>query len=217
MGSLREIRDLYYRYWMLSTLPMALLMLVFLKALDAPLSNPLTVVWLQFPIYLIHEFEEHVFPGGFKDFVNTQVARPALQKRFGDRLPTGDFPLDDRAVFWINIVFIWIVFPVAAFLASRRGMLGWGALLPAVGIVNALLHIGMGLAKRRYNPGLAVSVALNIPTGIWAFDSLAGAGVSTATLLMAIGASIVMHAGLIIWMVRHARAGLLVIPVEVPT
>lgn len=201
----REVRDLFYRHWMLSTLPMAVLVLAMLFALEAPWGDPLMLVWLQFVVYLLHEFEEHVLPGGFKDFINHQIAGPMLAKRFPDRVPfPSDFPLDDRAVFWINIVFIWIVFPVGA-VAAMRWNLAWGAILPAVGIVNASLHILMGIAKRSYNPGLGVSVVLNIPTGIWTLMVLGDAGVGAAAIVAAFVASIVMHAGLVAWMVLHAR------------
>ena len=34
----------------------------------------LIAVWGQFIVYLVHEFEEHVYPGRFKEYFNTAIA-----------------------------------------------------------------------------------------------------------------------------------------------
>lgn len=119
------------------------------------LGYALFLIWLQFPIYLLHEFEEHGFPGGFKRMVNSLVFKSNM-----------DFPFNDANIFWINILAVWILFPFAATMAQTVDI-GWGVLLPIFGIFNASIHVIFTLVKRRYNPGLIISVILNIPTGIY--------------------------------------------------
>jgi len=58
----------------------------------------LFLIWLQVPIYLLHQFEEHAISGGFKDFVNKKVFK----------ILDGDYPLDDVSIFWINIPIVWV-------------------------------------------------------------------------------------------------------------
>jgi hypothetical protein len=125
----------------------------------------LFLIWLQFPIYLIHEFEEHVFPGKFREFINREVFHSKVD----------DSPLTIPAVFWINILAIWILFPAAAILAQNVSP-EYGLLLPVFGLFNATLHIVMLLIKRKYNPGVFVSIFVNYPSGIYTLYILAQAG-----------------------------------------
>ena len=53
------------------------------------INKILFLIWLQVPIYLLHQFEEHAIPGGFKDFVNKKVFK----------ILDGDYPLNDMSIF----------------------------------------------------------------------------------------------------------------------
>jgi hypothetical protein len=137
--------------------------------------------------------------------VDERLAGPMLRARYPDAaIPSHDFPLDDRAVFWINISFIWIAFPLFGLLAGTVD-LRFGLFLPWVGIVNASLHIAVAVVKRSYNPGLVVSVLLNIPTGIWTLVVLSDAGASTADQLLYFGIAVVGHIGMIATVVPRIR------------
>lgn len=198
------IRDAFYRHWMLACLPMAVAIGAVLVS-SPPARFELTLVWLQFVIYLLHEFEEHVWPGGFKAYVNQRVVGPVLRARFPRAaIPERDFPLDDRAVFWINVSFIWIAFPVFAVLAATVD-LRFGLLLPWVGVVNASVHVLAAIAKRAYNPGLAVSVVLNIPTGVATLIFLAGAGADIGAQVAAFGVAVVGHLAIIATLIPMVR------------
>lgn len=172
-------------------------------------AAPLALIWGQFAAYLLHEFEEHAVPGGFKDYINLRLVRPALEHR-GYTLPAGDFPLSVPAVFWINILFIWILMPACAVLV------GWlpgpagvaiGAVVPWIGVVNGTVHILVALARREYNPGLVMSVTVNVPTGVWTLAVLSGTGRSASGLVAAGIAAVVTHLGLIAWIAVHIRRG----------
>ncbi len=196
----RWAREQLYPNWAISTIPMALVIAAVLVSAGGEIGLALTAVWVQMIVYLIHEFEEHVIPGGFKDYINHRVFAPMLERKLppGRALPTGDFPLTDRSVFWINIVFIWILFPLAAMAAGRIDI-RFGLLLPWFGIVNAITHIVVAIAKRGYNPGLVVSLVLNIPTGIWTLAVLSDAGAGTGAQLTFLGLAILFHLGLVAW------------------
>ncbi len=115
------------------------------------------LVWLQFPVYLIHEFEEHAYPGGFKQFVNRGIFHVYDQ----------DIPLNDERIFWINILAVWFLFPLTA-IAAQFIHPALGLLTPCFSLINASLHILSGMVKRSYNPGLLASIFLNYPLGIYA-------------------------------------------------
>ena len=150
------MKNYLYQRWAESTLFMALALVVVLFSFLPQTSWPLFLIWLQFPVYLIHEFEEHVYPGKFRQFMNREVFHSS----------SDEFPLSPASVFWINISAIWILFPLAATLAQRVS-LEYGVLLPVFGLFNATLHILFFIIKRKYNPGLLVSLFLNYPTGLY--------------------------------------------------
>lgn len=201
---LAGVRDLFYRHWMLACPPMAAVIGAVLLS-SPPAELALTLVWLQFVVYLLHESEEHVWPGGFKDYVNARVVGPALHARYpGATVPDHDFPLDDRAVFWINISFVWVAFPLFAVLAGTVDM-RFGLLPPWLGIVNASVHILTAILKRGYNPGLLVSVCLNIPTGIWTLGVLGAAGAGVGAQLLGLGVAVIGHLALIASLVPRMR------------
>lgn len=189
------MRQYLYRHWADSTLILALGVTVLLLSFLSVMPWYLFLIWLQLPIYLIHEFEEHVFPGKFRQFINYEVFHSADENA----------PLSPAGVFWINILAIWILFPLAAILAQHVSP-EYGLLLPIFGLFNASLHIIMLFVKRKYNPGLIVSVVLNYPTGIYTLYVLTQAGFMNAvSLSTALIVTIAAHA-LIVVLVRRGRA-----------
>ncbi len=178
------MRNYLYRHWADSTLMMALALIVLLLSFLPNTPWYLFLIWLQFPIYLIHEFEEHVFPGKFREFINREVFHSNVD----------DSPLTIPAVFWINILAIWILFPIAAILAQHVSP-EYGLLLPIFGLFNASLHILMLLIKRKYNPGVLVSLFVNYPSGIYTLYILNQAGfIHVTNLTLAVLLTIFSHA-----------------------
>lgn len=97
------------------------------------------------PMYLFHQTEEHLWPGGFKDYINQIV--------YG--LPAGQEKLTDVKVFWINILFVWMAFSVFGFLSVAN--LGFGLLIVIFSLMNCATHIIEGIKRRRWNPGLVMA------------------------------------------------------------
>jgi hypothetical protein len=178
------MKEYLYHHWADSTLFIALGMIVVLLPLSPNIPLYLLLIWLQFPVYLVHEFEEHVYPGKFKEYINKNVFHS----------PVADFPLSAANVFWINILAIWILFPLSAILATLISP-QFGVLLPIFGLFNATLHIIFLFIKRCYNPGSFVSIFLNYPTGIYTLYVLAQNNIITLlNLTSVIMVTIAAHA-----------------------
>lgn len=183
-----------YKHWAYICLPLALYSTLILFSSAHEISLVEMLIWLQFSVYLLHQFEEHAFPGGFKDFVNKRVFKVM------DR----DVPMDEAGVFWVNIPAIWLLFPIVAVLAQNYN-LSIGVILPYFGLFNATLHILFLIKDRKYNPGVLVSIFLNYPTGIYTLVVMYHFHLLTlAANLYAFAISFLAHIAMIIYaLVRY--------------
>lgn len=114
-------------------------------------------------IYMVHQIEEHLWPGGFRQFANACVFRS------GD----DNWPVDIGGVALVNIGFVWLPLGAAVLWpdALRWVGLGWIGLT----LINSLTHIATSLRFRRYNPGLVTSIVLLLPFTVWMLAHEAGA------------------------------------------
>jgi len=115
----------------------------------------LFLIWLQTPVYFLHQFEEYILPGGFLKFFNTKILG-------SDKV---DFPLTKKASFWINVPLTFIAFPLSAIMADRL-FISIGIWTAYFSICNAISHVVM-FFMFRYNPGFIVSLLVNIPVGVY--------------------------------------------------
>lgn len=106
------------------------------------------VALLGLPILVTHQTEEWVRPGGFLPFCNERL--------LGSERPT--WPLTERDGFHVNVTLGWGSAIVAAVLWKRSAAPAAFVLWIEAG--NALMHSGMALRERRYNPGLATGAML---------------------------------------------------------
>ena len=146
-----------HKNWSHAGILIAVYVTLVLLCMACQLDLFILLIWLQFPVYLVHEFEEHTYPGGFKQFVNKSVFSVYDQ----------DIPLNDERVFWINILAVWFLFPLTA-IAAQFIHPALGLLTPCFSLMNASFHIISGIVKRSYNPGLLASIFLNYPLGVYA-------------------------------------------------
>lgn len=147
-----------YDNWMKATPFLAIysFILVFLYVKDV--NYALYLIWLQTIVYWVHEYEEYILPGGFLDFFN---------KNMMGNSNGGDYPLTRVGSFWINIPLIYVAMPASAILAHFFGV-EWGIWTAYFSFLNAFAHVIMALKfGRTYNPGLVVSILLNIPVAIY--------------------------------------------------
>lgn len=134
-------------------------------------------------IYMVHQIEEHLWPGGFRQYANAHVFKSGRD----------DWPVDAGGVALVNIGYVWLPIALAALFPDALRWLGLGWL--GLTFVNALSHIGTTVRFRGYNPGLVTSVVLFLPFTVWAFaaDVSRGAlsGAEVGGLLIA---GVLLHA-----------------------
>ena len=140
------------RYWVYGGTLAGLLLLALLPALIQTWTAVLTAVFLQLPIYMLHQFEEHD-DDRFRLYVN-------------EHLGGGREVLSPLAVFIINVPGVWGV-NAAAFLAAYWIHIGYGLIAIYLTLVNAAAHLVAAIVSRAYNPGVATSVILFLPAGIY--------------------------------------------------
>jgi len=133
-------------------------------------------------VYMLHQTEEHLWPGGFRQFANRYVFRS------GD----ANWPVDIDGVALVNIGYVWL--PIALAIAWPETFrwlgLGWIGLT----LVNAISHIATSVRFHVYNPGLVTSIILFLPFTIWAFAQEVGAGRLTGgEVAMLVVAGVLLH------------------------
>lgn len=154
----------------------------------------LFLIWIQIPIYLLHQFEEDSWPGGFKKFVNKEIFN----------VEVGEYPLNDTNIFWINVPIIWVLMPIFASLSYIN--LFFGLWIPYFAVFNSLTHVIGAIVKRKYNPGLFVSLVLGIPVAtytLWLYYNLVN--VPLIITLLSILAVLLLHITIIIPAVRRSK------------
>src|SRR5436309_3508105 len=97
----------------------------------------LGVVYLQLPVYMLHQWEEHT-GDRFRAYVNQHLAG-------------GREALTPSTTFWINSLGVWAVDLLALYLASFV-QLSLGLIAVYLPLVNALAHVAAAIAWRQYNP-----------------------------------------------------------------
>jgi len=148
---------------------------------------PLGLVYLQLPIYMLHQYEEHA-GDRFRLWFNNMIGhRDALT------------PI---ATFWINSLLVWLLDIVALYLACFVD-LSLGLIAIYLPMLNACGHIVPAIVKRQYNPGLLTSVLVFLPVGVLSTYLVSrAAGCDLQDHLLALGVAIAVH-GTIIAHVRR--------------
>jgi hypothetical protein len=176
--------------WVYGGFLAALMLLALTPVLARDWSLGLLLIWLQLPIYMLHQYEEHD-DDRFRRFENNII---------GD----GKEVLSHFAVFVINIAGVWGVDALAFWLA--RVHLGLGLIAVYLSLVNSVGHCVQAVALRRYNPGLVTSILLFIPLGIATLAVLAGTGEVTPTdHVIGLAVALVIHIGIILLVVIRKR------------
>jgi hypothetical protein len=151
--------------WAKAGLLISIFLFAFLFVIVKDSDFVLFLLLLQTPLYMLHEAEEYIFPGGFGKFFNMDIMK----------FDTPDKPLDENFIFAINIVLIWVILPTFGLLAAHDYQ--YGLWLPYFSFFAGISHIALGIkARKRYNAGLIVSLLLNIPVGAWSVFYLVNQG-----------------------------------------
>lgn len=139
----------------------AILVLIYVVVSLVPLFHRMELVefliLMSFPLYLIHEIEEYILPGGFPAFFNSNLLKVNPEDYI--------VPVDKEVIFWINFIYIWLVIPVFSGLSLVD--LKFGAWIPYFLFFQAISHLAMGIkGKMLINPGIRTSFLLHVPTSI---------------------------------------------------
>jgi hypothetical protein len=152
--------------WAKAGLILSIYLFVFLFIFVRKNDFTVFVLLLQTPLYMLHQTEEYIFPGGFGKFFNTQIFK----------LETEDEPVDENFIFYINVILIWVVLPLFGLLATLN--YSFGLWLPYFSFFAGIAHIALAIkARKPYNPGLIVSIFINIPIGLWSIFYLLDQGI----------------------------------------
>ncbi|HEX3239376.1 MAG TPA: HXXEE domain-containing protein [Solirubrobacterales bacterium] len=157
-------------------------------------ADDLWIAALGLPILVSHQSEEWVRPGGFLPFSNERL--------LGSERP--DWPLTERDGFHVNVTMGWGSAIAAVALWRRTPAIAAFVLWIEAG--NALMHSGMALRERRYNPGLATATLLMAThAGAGAVALKRSGRLSRRAGLAAAAAGIVFSAGLPLAMKARMR------------
>jgi hypothetical protein len=145
-------------------------------------------------LYMLHQIEEHLWPGGFRQFTNAHVFKSG----------NDDWPVDRGGVALVNIGYVWLPLAAAALLPATLRWVGlaWIGLT----LINAVIHVVTSIRFRVYNPGLVTSIVLFLPFTIWALMQESARG-----LLSGGGIGLVVVLGVVL---HIPVAALFVIPFE---
>ena len=182
--------DRLVRNWVYGGALAGVLLLVLLPVIDDGWPLPLLLVYLQMPIYMLHQLEEHD-ADRFQHVVNEMIGH-------------GQDVLPREAIFVINVG-VWGLNLISFALAAHVGI-GWGLLGAYAMAVNALAHIGQAARLRRYNPGLVTAIVLFLPVGLGGLWAISATGQSTwVQHIVGLAVALAIHAGIVAYVVRNAR------------
>lgn len=147
--------------WVYGGFLAGILLLILLPELSRHWSLAMLAVFLQLPIYMLHQFEEHD-NDRFRIFVNRMVGG-------------GRDVLSPLAVFVINVPGVWGVIAISYYLAALVSP-GYGLIAVDLTLINAIVHVIPATLFRAYNPGLVTAVLLFLPASIFGIVTLQQTG-----------------------------------------
>ncbi|MEM9066382.1 MAG: HXXEE domain-containing protein [Planctomycetota bacterium] len=178
-------------HWVISAGPAALALLIVTPALAALIPAWLIWVWIQLPIYMLHQCEEHL-GDRFRVWVNS-------------RLGGGKELLTPRDVVVINLPGVWGVI-AASFLLAVLVDPGLGLIAVYLTLVNAIVHL---IAAARFfapNPGVWTAIVFFVPASVGGL--IAAHEAETGTLLwhaIGLSAALVIHGSIVARLVLALR------------
>lgn len=185
--------------WAKVGLILSVFLFIFLFVFVKDTDFPLFLILVQTPLYMIHEAEEYIFPGGFGRFFNIDILK----------LETEAQPVNKNFIFYVNVIIVWIILPVFGLLSLKDYQFGlW---IPYFSFFAGVAHIALGIkARKRYNPGLIVSLVLNIPVSIWSIlylvdHQILANSIMNPHLLIGLGVNLVLPVLGIILYKKHMK------------
>lgn len=134
------------------------ILLGLLPALPVAMTSLSLLLALHLPVYMAHQIDEHLWPGGFRLYVNREMFHSSDVA----------LPATAGAIAFVNIVLVLVPLMLGAIPRQFYPSFAWlGLVMLAVSLVNSLAHIGLAIGKRQRNPGLITAVLLLLPFSLW--------------------------------------------------
>jgi hypothetical protein len=155
-------------------------------------QDPAWVLPLLWPMYLVHQFEEHGIDllGRHYSFLESLCQTLGYVSKVG-------CPADPAFIFAVNAVGCQLAFACAWIFRRRNPLIAacaWG-----FAIVNAVAHIGPAIAHLAYNPGLLTSVLLFVPLSALMLRTVVRTGaIERRQVVRIIATGVVVHAVLLV-------------------
>lgn len=185
-------------YWVYGGFLAAFLLLGLMPAFTCSWNLPMILVFLQLPVYMLHQLEEHD-DDRFRRFINEGIGG-------------GRDVLSQGAVFVINVPGVWGVNLLSILLAFAVD-LGYGLIGIYLTLLNGLIHLAQAVRLRSYNPGLVTALLLFLPVGGFALDAIIRTGCVTAGYhflgfgcALAIHVAIIAYVGMNVFRLRTAKS-----------
>jgi hypothetical protein len=136
------------------------------------LQYPDWVFWAALPALMVHQFEEHIIPGGLREWMNRAVFQSGR----------ADKPLSKRAVFILNVPVMWTLLLVTAYVGNDHLWIS----LPVMSLlfVNAWFHIVTSLAMNTYSPGTYSSIIILLPLTTYTYSYMLSTWQTDFSLIM---------------------------------
>lgn len=150
-------------------------------------SDPVFLLPLLWPMYLVHQFEEHGV-----DFHGEHYAFLAAMCRTVGHAEVAGCPADEAFIFAVNVIACPLAFVLPYAFRRTRPLLAaipWG-----VPLVNAVSHVAAAVREGAYNPGLVTSLLLFVPLTLWVLRALVRRGViRVAQVGWVVGTGVLIH------------------------
>lgn len=187
-------------HWPKATPFLAAYTTLFLGLFVYPRDPNIFWIWLQIPVYWMHQFEKHLCPGGIEAFVNVRVLGSS----------EGDWPLTPERIFWASVPLPWISFPLSAILADKYGA-EFGLWMAYYSVFEGVAQVLASYAWWTVSPGLISSLLLTLPIGAVTIRTFhAAAPLSTHLHIIALEVAIMCHGAVLIWVLKFLRAEVMV-------
>lgn len=113
------------------------------------------LLWLHLPIIMLHECEEYIFPGGFKDFFNRKtIFSPTPLKE--------EIPVSEPYILFVNPILVW-PWAILGAVFYTFPWIGISLVFFMLAINNVQHIVIFQFRQRGYNPGLFTTMFVLMP------------------------------------------------------
>lgn len=147
------------KYWAKTGGVTALLIILFVLIYNDSLMLIQSIALINLSFLMLHQFEEYVYPGGFKNFFNTYI---------GGKSSIIKFPITDTGIIAVNILIGWELYLLGILFSYSI----FTAVLLLTSLINGIVHTGALLRFKKYNPGFITGLFLFIPFSVYSILQL---------------------------------------------